>query len=100
MEASVEIAFKGVKQAFTTHNTHQRPGLIKMTLKDGPFQSLDGQWEFLPLREDACKVLFRLEYEFSSRVLEQLIGPVFHNIANTFVDSFVKRADAIYTVKV
>ena len=26
-------------------------------------------------------------------ILEKLIGPVFSHIANTFVESFVKRAD-------
>jgi ribosome-associated toxin RatA of RatAB toxin-antitoxin module len=48
------------------------------------------------LREDACKVEFNLHYEFSSRVLEQLIGPVFSMIANSFVDSFCKRAETVY----
>ncbi len=98
MEASVEIAFKGVRQSFTTHNTHVRPASIEMNLKEGPFQSMQGRWEFLSLREDACKVQFKLDYEFSNRVLEQLIGPVFHTIANSFVDSFIKRAEIVYAV--
>jgi ribosome-associated toxin RatA of RatAB toxin-antitoxin module len=48
------------------------------------------------LTEDACKVEFRLDYEFSSKVLEQLVGPVFHLIANSFVDSFIKRAESLH----
>jgi ribosome-associated toxin RatA of RatAB toxin-antitoxin module len=44
----------------------------------------------------ACKVEFRLQYEFSSRILEKALGPVFHHIANTFVESFVKRAQQVY----
>ncbi|MCV9917025.1 ubiquinone-binding protein, partial [Burkholderia pseudomallei] len=31
-----------------------------------------------------------------SILLEKIIGPVFSHIANTFVDSFVKRADQRY----
>ena len=50
----------------------------------------------IPLGETACKVEFRLHYEFSSHLLEKALGPVFHHIANTFVDSFVKRAQTVY----
>ncbi len=35
---------------------------------------------------------FRLHYEFSSKLLEKVVGPVFNHIASTFIDSFVKRA--------
>ena len=44
----------------------------------------------------ACKVEFRLHYEFSSHLLEKVVGPVFNHIANTFVESFVKRAQKVY----
>ena len=37
---------------------------------------------------DACKIDFDMQYEFSSIILEQLVGPVFGMIANTMVDSF------------
>jgi ribosome-associated toxin RatA of RatAB toxin-antitoxin module len=67
-----------------------------MSLLEGPFKHLDGTWRFKPLRADACKVEFDLHYEFSSRVLESIIGPVFNMIANSFVDSFCKRAEAVY----
>ncbi|MCL6484280.1 MAG: ubiquinone-binding protein, partial [Janthinobacterium lividum] len=63
---------------------------------DGPFKTLDGVWTFKALREDACKIELDLHYEFSSRVLEQIIGPVFGMIANSMVDSFCKRAEAVY----
>jgi ribosome-associated toxin RatA of RatAB toxin-antitoxin module len=91
--ASVEIAFKGIKQSFTTLNTLEPGKAIYMSLIDGPFKSLKGQWSFVPLADHACKVTFQLNYEFSSKVLEQLVGPVFHSIANSFVDSFIKRAE-------
>ena len=42
---------------------------------------LHGIWTFKALRADACKVEFNLRYEFSSMLLEQLIGlahPGFH----------------------
>jgi ribosome-associated toxin RatA of RatAB toxin-antitoxin module len=94
--ASMGINYHGVKQSFTTSNQNTPPSSIKMTLVDGPFKHLDGLWTFKALREDACKVELDLHYEFSSRILEQLIGPVFGVIANSMVDSFCKRAEVVY----
>lgn len=94
--ASLTISYRGVKQSFITRNTNSPPTSINMELVEGPFKLLHGTWGIKPLREDACKVEFNLHYEFSSRVLEQLIGPVFSMIANSFVDSFCKRAETVY----
>lgn len=96
MQASVTIALAGLKQTFTTRNRHQYPNLIELELVDGPFSDLKGRWQFQPLSESACKVLFTLQYEFSSRTLEKLVGPIFNRIANGFIDSFTERAEACY----
>ena len=66
MQASILISFAGMKQRFTTRNTHVYPDRIDLRLVDGPFSSLVGHWEFQPLAEDACKVLFTMEYAFSN----------------------------------
>ncbi len=94
--ANIAIHYHGLNQSFTTNNVNTPPSQIKIRLVDGPFKCLDGTWHFKALREDACKVEFDLHYEFSSRVLEQLIGPVFGVIANSMVDSFCKRAETVY----
>ncbi len=94
--ATIAINYHGIKQSFTTENRNSPPTAMQMTLLEGPFKHLDGTWHFKPLREDACKVEFDLHYEFSSRLLEQIIGPVFSMIANSFVDSFSKRAETVY----
>jgi len=74
-----------------------------MGLVDGPFSHLDGVWQFLPLNKPgtegeptACKIVFELSYAFSSGALEAVVSPVFDRIANTFVDSFVQRAESLY----
>lgn len=96
MQASVTISLAGLKQTFTTQNTHQYPSRITLELIEGPFSALKGQWEFIALSEDACKVLFTLNYEFSSRALETLVGPIFNRIATSFIDSFTDRAQACF----
>jgi ribosome-associated toxin RatA of RatAB toxin-antitoxin module len=94
--ATIAIHFHGIRQTFTTNNVNTPPTSINMGLVDGPFKHLDGAWSFKPLRSDACKIEFDLNYEFSSKLLEKLIGPVFNKIANSFVDSFCKRAETVY----
>ncbi|MDF3035632.1 MAG: cyclase [Paucimonas sp.] len=96
LRASLHINYHGLRQSFTTENVNVRPSLMTMKLIEGPFKHLDGSWKFIPLREDACKIEFDLHYEFSSKLLEQIIGPVFNKIANSFVDSFCKRAEVVY----
>jgi ribosome-associated toxin RatA of RatAB toxin-antitoxin module len=96
LTAKLKINYHGLKQSFSTQNTNERPTSMTMRLVEGPFKHFEGRWRFKALREDACKIEFDMEYEFSSRLLEGVIGPVFNMIANSFVDSFCKRAEQIY----
>ena len=94
--ATVTIAFKGIRQSFTTENTLEAPTRIVLNLRDGPFTHLDGEWRFKVLREDACRIDFNLSYEMRSGLLAKVLGPVFSQIAQTMVDAFVKRAEQVY----
>lgn len=95
--ATIHIAYMGIRQSFTTENTKTRPREMRIKLKEGPFTELEGDWLFIPLGDDACKIEFRLLYVFSSRMLETLLTPVFSHITHTFVDAFVRRADELFT---
>tara|TARA_B100001115_G_C15592093_1_gene283236 strand:+ start:70 stop:516 length:447 start_codon:yes stop_codon:yes gene_type:complete len=96
VDATLEINFYGVKQAFTTRNDiSQGPTIMKIGLLKGPFKHLSGQWSFKPLGEEACKVEFSINYAFSSLVLTNLLGPVFEKITGTLVQAFVERANTI-----
>ena len=94
--ATLHINYHGIKSHFSTENEKRYPSHMLIRLTDGPFTHLDGSWDFTPLGDAACKVEFNLRYEFSNRLIEKAVGPVFSHIANTFVDSFVKRAGQIY----
>ena len=94
--ATLHINYHGIKQSFTTENSNRAPEAMAMRLVEGPFKLLDGNWSFKALRSDACKIDFELHYEFSNRLIEGVIGPVFNIIANSFVDSFCKRAEQVY----
>jgi ribosome-associated toxin RatA of RatAB toxin-antitoxin module len=105
MTAKLHLAYGGVRHAFTTRNEHRVDQSVRVGLVDGPFSLLDGHWDFVPLvapgepalaEARACRIEFELRYAFSSRALEVVVSPVFDRIANTFVDSFVKRAEQVY----
>lgn len=94
--ATIQINYRGIRQSFTTDNRVQAPESLEMRLVEGPFRSLDGRWRFTALGGSGCKVELKLEYEFSSRILEKLVGPVFNHIADRLVDAFAKRAEQVY----
>jgi ribosome-associated toxin RatA of RatAB toxin-antitoxin module len=94
--ARIDIDYHGVKAHFTTDNANRVPESIVVTLRHGPFRHLHGEWRFMALAEDACKVEFELAYEFATHILERVVGPVFSHIANTFIDAFVRRAESVY----
>ena len=94
--ATLNIRYRGVRQSFSTDNRKEFPQRMTIHLIEGPFRALDGEWRFSPLGNDGCKIDFRLQYEFSSILLEKIVGPVFGYIAGTMVDAFLKRADRLY----
>ncbi len=94
--ASIKIAYKGIEKSFTTCNKLEGTRKIILTLVNGPFSELHGTWEFIYLEENASKVKLDLEFDFSNRFLGAVVGPVFRRIADSMVDSFVRRADELY----
>ena len=97
--ARLHLHYAGLRHAFTTRNQHTPELSVVMQLVDGPFSDLDGTWRFVAIGAAgsvACRVEFDLRYAFSSRALEIVLSPVFDRVANTFVDSFVQRAEQVY----
>ena len=99
MTAEVGLAFGGLRQSFTTRNTHVPGRSVQLKLVSGPFSNLDGTWKFNPVGEAgerACRVELDLTYGFSNFALQAIVGPVFDKIASTLVEAFVKRAEQVY----
>jgi len=96
VRARIAFSVSGVSKSFTTHNRHQANDAILMKLVDGPFSQLEGSWRFEPLGDIGCKISLDLEYDFSSKMVSMVTGPVFNKIANSLVDAFHKRAVEVY----
>ena len=96
VEAELSIAKGGFHKSFATRNKIDEGGKIYMSLLNGPFSSLEGVWDFMPLREDASKISLDLEFEMSGVLAALAFGAVFNQICNTMVSSFTQRAKQVY----
>ncbi len=93
--ADIEVDFHGVRFGFRTRNPKRRPEWMAIHLERGPFRHFGGTWNLAPLAVDGCRIDFALSYDFESTPMARLARPVFDRIANTLVDRFVVRADAV-----
>lgn len=94
--AKLGFARGGLSRTFTTRNQLSPTEGIDLSLVDGPFRSLAGQWSFQQLGDGGSKVSLDLEFQLESRIADMLIGPFFEEICNRLVDAFSKRAEQVY----
>jgi ribosome-associated toxin RatA of RatAB toxin-antitoxin module len=94
--ASLAIKVSGVKQIFTTRNRLVPGERLTMSLVDGPFRHLSGEWLFEQLGSDGCKVTLGLDFDFSSKLLSSAFRRGFTHIADHLVGEFCERAEHVY----
>ncbi len=94
--AELEVTRIGISQKFSTCNKMVPGEYMDIELVEGPFKHLRGHWKFTALREDASKVELELDFDFSGKLINAAFGTVFHQVANTLVDAFCKRAEEVY----
>jgi coenzyme Q-binding protein COQ10 len=95
--ADLMIGFKMVREKFTSRVTLDRPKMrIDVEYINGPFKHLNNHWTFSPTANGQCQIDFHLEFEFSSIVLQKLIGVLFHEAVRRMVAAFEARAHQLY----
>ena len=95
--ADMTVAYKMIRQTFTSRVTLDRPGLkIVVEYLDGPFRRMQNRWTFHPASGGNCEVEFYIDYEFSSRTMALLMGAMFDTAFRKFAAAFEKRADKVY----
>ena len=97
--ASLSVAMGGIRQQFTTRNRLVPGEQLSMSLVEGPFRFLSGEWTFLPLGEDGSRVSLHLAFEFSSRMVSAAFKRSFAKITEKMVRDFVQRADVVYSLR-
>ena len=95
--ADLMIGFKMVREKFTSRvwlNRAERR--IDVEYINGPFRQLKNHWIFNDAPDGGCQIEFFLEFEFSSVMLQKLIGVLFHEAVRRMVAAFEARARQLY----
>jgi ribosome-associated toxin RatA of RatAB toxin-antitoxin module len=67
-----------------------------MSLVEGPFRRLSGEWRFEPLGDAGSKVSLELSFEVNSRLMAGAFSRGFARVADRLVKDFSQRADVVY----
>lgn len=93
--ADLTIGFKMFRETFRSEVTLDRPGLVQVKYLDGPFRYLNNTWRLSPVPQ-GTEVDFFVDFEFRSRVLQEVIGTVFNEAVRVMVRAFERRAMAMH----
>jgi coenzyme Q-binding protein COQ10 len=95
--ADLVIAFKMFRERFTSKVTLHPMTLIDVEYINGPFHYLNNHWKFDTAPIDGhCVVDFYVDFEFRSRILQNLIGLLFNEAVSRMVSAFETRAHQLY----
>lgn len=94
--ARLDIRKGRFAHSFITRNSLHPCRKIDLQLVDGPFQQLEGQWQFTPIGDLGCRVSLSLTFEFKSRLIAVAGNPWIESMGNKLVDAVCQRAREIY----
>jgi coenzyme Q-binding protein COQ10 len=96
MVADMLVGFSMIKEKFTSRVEKQRPSQIRVHYVDGPLRDLDNVWEFRPLDEEACEIVFDVKFTFRNPLFEKIAGQYFDKAFRKMVAAFEERAAVLY----
>lgn len=94
--ADLVVAFKVWRERFASR-VHLVPKTeIDVDYINGPFRYLNNHWRFEPAPDGGCIVDFYVDFEFRSKILQNLIGLLFNEAVRRMVGAFEARARQLY----
>jgi coenzyme Q-binding protein COQ10 len=94
--ADLVIGFKMIRERYTSKIVLDRPRRIDVTYLEGPLKHLTNHWVFVPHQSGGTMVDFFVDFEFRSKLLQTLIGTLFHEALRRLVQAFETRAQKLY----
>ena len=94
--ADLVIAFKVFRERFTSKVTLHPIYGVDVEYINGPFRYLNNHWRFEAAPDGGCIVDFYVDFEFKSRILQNLIGLLFNEAVHRMVAAFETRAVKLY----
>lgn len=100
LQATLVMSAGGFTQSITTHNRMQKDKMIEVRLVEGPLKHLETFWRFETIESPntpiQCHIFFDIEFEFSNFLMRMTLEPFFSKIADTLMENFCSRAEALY----
>ena len=84
------------RASFTTRNLLDPGRSVTMSLVDGPFEELEGRWDFTPIRSAGTRADLSVRFATHGLVGALALGPAFEGICNQLVDAFARRARQVF----
>ena len=94
--ADLVIAFKVWRERFSSRVHLVPKSEIDVDYINGPFRYLNNHWRFEPAPDGGCIVNFYVDFEFRSKILQNLIGLLFNEAVRRMVGAFEARARQLY----
>ena len=94
--ADLVVAFKVFRERFSSRVHLVPKSEIDVDYINGPFRYLNNHWRFEPAPDGGCIVDFYVDFEFRSKILQNLIGLLFNEAVRRMVGAFEARAQKLY----
>lgn len=94
--AEIRLGYGPLHTTFATRNTYHANRAIEIDLVEGPFEVLEGRWQFEPLPEKGCRMNLDMHFEFAQQHLEGMFNHMFKTAMETLAHAFTDRAKDLY----
>jgi coenzyme Q-binding protein COQ10 len=94
--ADLVIGYKMIREKFGSRVTLEEPHHVHVEYLSGPMKYLSNHWTFLQQPDGSCTIDFFVDFEFKSRLLQNLMGVFFNEIVRRMVGAFEERARVLY----
>jgi ribosome-associated toxin RatA of RatAB toxin-antitoxin module len=93
--ATLAVKKGPLRAELTTRNALEPDKRITMSLVQGPFRQLEGEWTLTSVGAEGCRVELWMRFAFSNPMSAVVFEPLFEQTAASLVDAFVTRARAL-----
>jgi ribosome-associated toxin RatA of RatAB toxin-antitoxin module len=94
--AKLGLASGIARASFTTRNRLDPGRSMTMSLVEGPFDLLEGRWDFAPIARAGTRADLQVQFSTHGLIGALALGPAFEGICNHLVDAFARRARQVF----
>lgn len=96
MTVTLGLASGFARASFTTRNRLEPHRVVTMSLVDGPFDHLEGRWDFTPIADAGTRADLHVQFSTRGFIGALALGPAFEGICTHLVDAFSRRARQVF----